>query len=164
MDGRWMRRRGRAGPIPWRSIEPSRWMRPHGFGRASYLSLEVTRSPISNIAADTPTRFDPRRKAPSRARHNGALLLPRHDGQNTSVIQKLCAMSSPPRKNIVLSDIRKLWSYSPVPRSLRRAFRDRHDTWCGMRWTRSCRKACDAAAYGQAVWSWHLDAGVKPCR
>ena len=30
-----------------------------------------------------------------------------------------------------------------------------------MRWTRSCRKACDAIAYGQAVWSWHLDAGVK---
>jgi len=24
-----------------------------------------------------------------------------------------------------------------------------------------CRKTCGAIAYGQAVWSWHPDAGVK---
>src|ERR1700724_4087887 len=30
-----------------------------------------------------------------------------------------------------------------------------------MRWTRSCRKTCGAAAYGQAVWFWLPDAGVK---
>jgi len=30
-----------------------------------------------------------------------------------------------------------------------------------MRWTRSGRKACGASAYGQAVWSCPLDAGVK---
>src|SRR5215472_14252193 len=31
----------------------------------------------------------------------------------------------------------------------------------GMRWTRAGRKTCGAAAYGQAVWSCPLDAGVK---
>ena len=39
--------------------------------------------------------------------------------------------------------------------------RDRHDTRCGMRWTRWCRKTCGRVAYGQAVWSCPLDAGVK---
>jgi hypothetical protein len=42
-----------------------------------------------------------------------------------------------------------------------RAYRDRHDTWRGMRWTRLGRKACGMSAYGQAVWSCPLDAGVK---
>jgi hypothetical protein len=49
-----------------------------------------------------------------------------------------------------------------IPRSLRRAYRDRHDTWCGMRWTRSCRKTCGTVAYGQAVWSCFPDAGINP--
>jgi hypothetical protein len=30
-----------------------------------------------------------------------------------------------------------------------------------MQWTQSCRKTCGATAYGQAVWSCPLDAGVK---
>ena len=34
-------------------------------------------------------------------------------------------------------------------------------TRVGMRWTRPCRKACGTVAYGQAVWSCPLDAGVK---
>src|SRR5262249_6736546 len=50
----------------------------------------------------------------------------------------------------------------PIPRPLPRADRDRHDTWCGMRWTRAARQTNAAHAYGQAVWSCPLDAGVKP--
>jgi hypothetical protein len=49
----------------------------------------------------------------------------------------------------------------PVPRPLPRAYRDRHDTWCGMRWTREVRQANAPRAYGQAVWSWSPDAGIK---
>jgi hypothetical protein len=37
----------------------------------------------------------------------------------------------------------------------------RHDSWCGLRWTRICRKTCGRGAYGQAVWSCPPDAGVK---
>ena len=37
----------------------------------------------------------------------------------------------------------------------------RHDSWCGLRWTCICRKACGTSAYGQAAWSCPPDAGVK---
>src|SRR5215831_21373041 len=36
-------------------------------------------------------------------------------------------------------------------RVTRRAYRDRHDTWRGMRWTRWCRQTCGAIVCGQAV-------------
>jgi hypothetical protein len=90
------------------------------------------------------------------------VLPPRHDGQNTcSVFQKRRVLSTPPRKNILLLKIEKQAYNSPVPRSLTRAYRDRHDTWCGMRWTRAVRQTNAPRAYGQAVWSCPLDAGVK---
>src|SRR4029077_13344554 len=44
-------------------------------------------------------------------------------------------------------------------------FRDRHEAWCGLRWT--LRRQCDAsrmdenaAAYGEVVWSWRRDPGA----
>jgi hypothetical protein len=49
------------------------------------------------------------------------------------------------------------------PALAKEALRGRHETWCGMRWTRLGRKACGVNAYGQAVWSCPLDAGVKLC-
>jgi hypothetical protein len=43
------------------------------------------------------------------------------------------------------------------------AYRDRHDTWRGMRWTRRLRNQTKCAdADGQVVWSWPPDAGVNP--
>jgi hypothetical protein len=50
---------------------------------------------------------------------------------------------------------------SVIPCPPEGAYRDRHDTWCGMRWTRRYRLTSDANADGKAVWSWHPDAGVK---
>ena len=63
-------------------------------------------------------------------------------------------VSSPSRAKINLfAKIGNAPIFPPVPRFLRRAFRDRYDTWRGMRWTRICRKAGGGCAYGQAVWS-----------
>ena len=44
---------------------------------------------------------------------------------------------------------------------MRGAYRDRHDTRSGMRWTRSRRMTCGADADGQVVWSWRPWAGAK---
>jgi hypothetical protein len=46
-------------------------------------------------------------------------------------------------------------------RSGRRAYRDRHETWNGMRWTRECRETNGTHADGEAVWFWRPDAGAK---
>ena len=44
--------------------------------------------------------------------------------------------------------------FCPVPRSLRRAFRDRHDTWRGMRWTRwAARRAAERVRSSRVVLS-----------
>jgi hypothetical protein len=54
-------------------------------------------------------------------------------------------VSSPRRKNKSLCENQKQSYISSVPRFLRRAFRDRYDTWRGMRWTGIGRKACGRA-------------------
>jgi len=41
------------------------------------------------------------------------------------------------------------------------AYRDRHERWAGMRWTRAARKTSAMLADGEAVWSWRPDAGAK---
>jgi hypothetical protein len=56
---------------------------------------------------------------------------------------------------------RKYMLYRRHPALAKEALRGRHETWCGMRWTRLCRKTCGAVPYGQAVWFWLPDAGVK---
>ena len=47
------------------------------------------------------------------------------------------------------------------PASNKGAYRDRHERWCGMRWTRWQRKTSATDADGEVVWSWRPDAGVK---
>jgi hypothetical protein len=47
-----------------------------------------------------------------------------------------------------------------------RTFRDRHDALAGMRWTLWRQAGLlladeNAAAYGEVVWSWRRDPGVK---
>jgi len=83
------------------------------------------------------------------------VLPPRHDGQNTcSVFQKRRVLSPPPRKNILLLKIEKQAYNSPVPRSLTRAYRDRHDTWCGTAVDALARSdEASSAADGEVVWS-----------
>jgi hypothetical protein len=41
------------------------------------------------------------------------------------------------------------------------AYRDRHERWSGMRWTREQRKTSAVRADGEVVWSRRSDAGVK---
>jgi len=69
--------------------------------------------------------------------------------------------SSPSLKNISSLPKRKsrvwVWRLAP-PRG---AYRDRHGTWRGMRWTRSCATAKRNDADGKSVWSRSPDAGIK---
>jgi hypothetical protein len=69
--------------------------------------------------------------------------------------------SSAPLKNILVSVIRKSCFKSRRLALTKEALRDRHETWCGMRWTQMAHLTKRANAYGQAVWSCPLDAGVK---
>jgi hypothetical protein len=80
-----------------------------------------------------------------------AMLPPRHDGQNACCFPE--ASQSLRAKINHFTKTRNKLTFPPVPRFLRRAFRDRYDTWRGMRWTRICRQAGGGCAYGQAVWS-----------
>jgi hypothetical protein len=41
------------------------------------------------------------------------------------------------------------------------AYRDRHDTRWGMRWTRMGRETSGIIADGEVVWSWRAHAGAK---
>jgi len=41
------------------------------------------------------------------------------------------------------------------------AYRDRHDTWAGMRWTRWRNLTKRTDADGKGVWSWSPDAEIK---
>jgi hypothetical protein len=47
------------------------------------------------------------------------------------------------------------------PASTRGAYRDRHDTRGGMRWTWLRRQTSGADTDGQVVWLWHPDADAK---
>jgi hypothetical protein len=71
-------------------------------------------------------------------------------------------VSSLPRKNKCLCENQKQTYISAIPRSLRRACRDRHDTLRGERWTLSVPQASETGAYGEVAWSWSPDAGIKP--
>jgi hypothetical protein len=83
----------------------------------------------------------------------------RHDRQNTCCFPETCQVLR--RKINIFAKSRNTLTFPPIPRSLRRAFRDRHDALRGERWTRSCSKACGAIAYGEAAWSCPPDAGDK---
>src|SRR5262244_4518413 len=67
----------------------------------------------------------------------------------------------PACSNISLSFFPKLCHYPRHPDSKRGAFRGRHDTRGGMRWTPMYRATSDADADGEVVWSWRPDAGAK---
>src|SRR5215472_7415610 len=83
----------------------------------------------------------------------------RRANQNTPPV--LPDEASPLRKNISVSENQKLWSKPPRPVLSGGRVAIVTNVERGMRWTRSCRKTCGAVAYGQAVWSCPLDAGVK---
>ena len=52
-------------------------------------------------------------------------------------------------------------AYLPHPAPAKEAYRDRHETWCGMRWTGRCRQTSGGDADGKIVWSWRAHAGAK---
>jgi hypothetical protein len=56
----------------------------------------------------------------------------------------------------------------PSPRHHEGRSRDRHATWCGLRWTLRRQviphRTKTPAADGEVVWSWRRDRGVKPAR
>jgi hypothetical protein len=50
---------------------------------------------------------------------------------------------------------------SAGPRFQRGALRDRHERWCGLRWTRRRTRRMQLDADGEVVWSRCPDAGIK---
>ena len=46
-------------------------------------------------------------------------------------------------------------------RAVTRGVTRRHETWCGMRWTWTCRLTSGTNADGEVVWSWRAHAGAK---
>lgn len=65
-------------------------------------------------------------------------------------------------RNVCQALLRKIFRFSRSanqvyvgirPALHRRAYRDRHDTWRGMRWTRRYRRRAVPLADGKAVWS-----------
>jgi hypothetical protein len=94
--------------------------------------------------------------------HGSRVLPPRHDGQNTFGYPEMARDVQPsPQKYSPLRKSEHRRITMPIPRPLPRAYRDRHDTWCGLRWTRAARQANAARADGKGVWSWSPDAGIK---
>jgi hypothetical protein len=75
-------------------------------------------------------------------------------------------MSSPFDENILLYRIDKSVHNTRSPRHHEGRSRDRHATWCGLRWAvaASGRFSPDEtlAADGEVVWSWRRDPGVYP--
>src|SRR5439155_24029044 len=75
-------------------------------------------------------------------------------------------MSSPGSKNILLHNSENQNYNSACLAPARGAYHDRHDTWgagCGGRFgvRRFLTPDENAKAYGEVVWSWRRDAGVK---
>ena len=70
-------------------------------------------------------------------------------------------MSSPLQKNFSLYRFWKSEVWWMRPDSVRGAYRDRHETRDGMRWTRWSRRTSEADADGEVAWSWPPDAEVK---
>jgi len=67
----------------------------------------------------------------------------------------------PSSQKKAISFFQKLCLYHPRPASARGAYRDRHDTRGGMRWTWLCRQTTGTDMDGQVVWSWHPDADAQ---
>jgi hypothetical protein len=78
-----------------------------------------------------------------------------HDttGKTPSAIQKSRHLSSPSRKNISLSEIRKQPYISPRPALTGGRVAIVTNVEGGMRWTLLVREMMRTKAYGQAVWS-----------
>src|SRR4029079_10011359 len=74
-------------------------------------------------------------------------------------------LSSPHPKNIPLSPSGKsALPARPIPRPQEGRIAIVTDVGCGMRWTRRRGRRALLAAYGEVVWSWRPDAGVKSSR
>jgi hypothetical protein len=87
------------------------------------------------------------------------VLQPRHDGQNTCCFPETCQGLA--AKINLFAKTRNSPISPAIPRLLRRAFRERHETWCGERWTQRIRRRCASGAYSEVAWSWSPDAGIK---
>src|SRR5262245_53871276 len=90
-----------------------------------------------------------------------------HDGQITSVLRNRVKPLQQKYSALQKSQIRSI--IHPVPRPTRGTFRDRHDTWgagCDGRCWRQVisHQTKTLTAYGEVVWSWRRDRGVKPGR
>jgi len=70
-------------------------------------------------------------------------------------------LSRPTRKNISLFRISDFQYFAAHPASTQGAYRDRHDTRGGLRWTWRCCQTCGIDTDGEIVWSRRPDAGVK---
>ena len=102
-----------------------------------------------------PSRAGPR--LPLCERHT-RLLPPRHDGQNTCGFAETACQASFAKISFFPKDgnydlTKPSRPHGGRSRSSRHAVRDAMARWC--------RKTCGRVAYGQAVWSCPLDAGVK---
>jgi hypothetical protein len=89
---------------------------------------------------DNPARFTPPRRISTD--------LP--DGQ-ISAAPAIC-LSSASVKNILIFRSRDSVYIPSIPPH-KGAFRDRHERWCGMRWTRAVPLTNGAGAGGEVVWS-----------
>ena len=69
--------------------------------------------------------------------------------------------SSPLPKNKSLLFFRNSCFPQPIPHRCGGAYRDRHETWSGMRWTRMCLLTSGTEADGEVAWSCRPDAGDK---
>ncbi len=88
----------------------------------------------------------------------------RHDGQITSILRNRVKPSN--EKYSALPNMQISLLVHPA-RATKGTFRDRHGTWCGLRWTLRrqadlCPPDENAAAYGEVVWFWRRDPGVYP--
>jgi len=95
----------------------------------------------------------------------GRLLPPRHDGQHTSAIvagTMSAVVSSPLRKNILLSENRKVCSNPLHPALTGGRVAIVTNVGRGMRWTRALSIwRTTAPADGKVAWSWYPDADIK---
>jgi hypothetical protein len=77
-------------------------------------------------------------------------------------------VSSPQIKIFLFTGILIYGINPPSPRHHEGRSRDRHATWCGLRWTLRRQviphRTKTPAADGEVVWSWRRDRGVKPAR
>ena len=91
-----------------------------------------------------------------------ALLHPSYETRRANQRPSGKILSSPRAKNIPPSAVGQITGLT-TPVSPERGACARHERCGGMRWTRRLRLTSVADAYGEGVWFWRPDAGVKFC-